>query len=58
MMEQIGIKALRPGPSGNEKAPDHANYDEPAALLNPGSGTCRICLRSPRLRSSTCDLLC
>ncbi len=31
MMEQLGIRALRPGPSGNEKAPDHANYDEAAA---------------------------
>jgi hypothetical protein len=25
MMDQLGIKALRPGPSGNEKAPNHAN---------------------------------
>jgi hypothetical protein len=33
MMEQLGIKALRPGPSGNEQAPNHANYDE--ALANP-----------------------
>jgi lysophospholipase L1-like esterase len=33
MMEQLGIKALRPGPSGNEKAPNHANYDE--SLANP-----------------------
>jgi lysophospholipase L1-like esterase len=33
MMEQLGIKALRPGPSGNEAAPNHANYDE--ALANP-----------------------
>ncbi len=33
MMEQLGIKALRPGPSGNEKAPNHANYDE--ATANP-----------------------
>ena len=33
MMDQLGIKRLRPGPSGNEKAPDHANYDE--ALANP-----------------------
>jgi hypothetical protein len=33
MMEQLGIKALRPGPSGNEQAPNHANYDEP--LANP-----------------------
>ena len=31
MMEQLGIKALRPGPNGNEKSPNHANYDEPAA---------------------------
>ena len=33
MMEQLGIKKLRPGPSGNESAPNHANYDE--ALANP-----------------------
>jgi lysophospholipase L1-like esterase len=33
MMDQLGIKALRPGPSGNENAPNHANYDE--ALANP-----------------------
>ena len=33
MMEQLGIKALRPGPSGNEAAPNHANYDE--TLANP-----------------------
>ncbi|MES2648970.1 MAG: acetylxylan esterase [Bacteroidota bacterium] len=33
MMQQLGIKKLRPGPSGNEAAPNHANYDE--ALANP-----------------------
>ena len=33
MMDQLGIKALRPGYSGNEKAPNHANYDE--ATANP-----------------------
>jgi hypothetical protein len=33
MMDQLGIQALRPGPSGDEKAPNHANYDE--ALANP-----------------------
>ena len=33
MMEQLGIKSLRPGPSGNERAPNHANYDE--ATANP-----------------------
>src|SRR4051812_26673595 len=35
MMDQLGIKALRPGPSGNEAAPNHANYDE--SLANPYS---------------------
>ena len=33
MMDQLGIKALRPGPSGNESSPNHANYDE--AKANP-----------------------
>jgi lysophospholipase L1-like esterase len=33
MMDQLGIQALRPGPSGNEKDPNHANYDE--ALAHP-----------------------
>nr|WP_294994796.1 hypothetical protein [uncultured Sediminibacterium sp.] len=31
MMQQLGIKQLRPGPSGNENAPNHANYDESKA---------------------------
>src|SRR5262245_8349681 len=31
MMEQLGIRALRPGPSGNEQDPNHANYDESKA---------------------------
>ncbi len=33
MMDQLGIKALRPGPSGDESAPNHANYDP--ATANP-----------------------
>jgi len=33
MMQQLGVRALRPGPSGDEKAPNHANYDP--ALANP-----------------------
>jgi hypothetical protein len=33
VMDQLGITALRPGASGDEKAPDHANYDE--SLANP-----------------------
>jgi hypothetical protein len=35
MMEQLGIRALRPGPSGNESAPNHANYDEALANRYP-----------------------
>jgi hypothetical protein len=35
MMYQLGIKALRPGPSGNDSAPNHANYDEAAANPYP-----------------------
>jgi hypothetical protein len=33
MMTQLGIKRLRPAPSGNESAPNQANYDE--AKANP-----------------------
>ncbi len=33
MMDQLGIRSLRPGPSGDEHAPNHANYDE--TLANP-----------------------
>jgi hypothetical protein len=36
MMKQLGIKTLRNGPNGDEKAPNHANYDE--ALANPFPG--------------------
>jgi hypothetical protein len=35
MMDQLGIKALRPGPSGNDKAPNHANNDESKANPYP-----------------------
>ena len=31
MMDQLGIKALRLGPSGDENASNHANYDESEA---------------------------
>lgn len=33
MMQQLGIKSVRPGPNGNESAPNHANYDE--SIANP-----------------------
>ncbi len=35
MMEQLGIQALRPGPSGNEKDPNHANYNPASANPYP-----------------------
>jgi len=35
MMDQLGIKSLRPGPSGNESAPNHANYDESLTTTYP-----------------------
>src|SRR5579863_4590 len=35
MMEQLGIRKLREGPSGDEKAPNHANYDETQANPYP-----------------------
>jgi hypothetical protein len=35
MMNQLGITALRPGPSGNDADPNHANTDE--SLANPCS---------------------
>ena len=31
MMQQLGIKSLRRGPSSNEQDPNHANYDEAKA---------------------------
>ncbi len=33
MLDQLGVKAVRRGPSGDEKASNHANYDE--SLANP-----------------------
>ena len=35
MMDQIGVKSVRPGPSGNESDPNHANYDESIATPYP-----------------------
>ena len=35
MMAQLGIHKLRPGPSGNESDPNHANYDETKANPYP-----------------------
>lgn len=35
MMNELGIEALRPGPSGDPKAANHANYDETKANPHP-----------------------
>src|SRR5688572_25914831 len=35
MKEQLGIRALRPGPSGQANAPNPANYDESKANPYP-----------------------
>lgn len=35
MKDQLGIKSLRPGRSGDESAPNHANYDESTANPYP-----------------------
>ena len=35
MMDTLGIRELRPGPSGDESAPNHANYDESKANPYP-----------------------
>lgn len=43
MLEQLGIKKLRPGPSGNESAPNHANYDEKLANPYPKLPELMIC---------------
>ena len=35
MLARLGIRELRPGPSGDESRPDHANYDEASANPYP-----------------------
>jgi hypothetical protein len=35
LMRELGIEALRPGPSGDPHAPNHANYDEARANPHP-----------------------
>ena len=53
MMKQLGIKALRPGPNGNESAPNHANYDE--SLANPCPGLPDILITKAGKRVTTSD---
>src|SRR5438094_764351 len=54
MMDQLGIKALRPGPSGNESAPNHANYDEGTA--NPYPNLPDLLTLKNRKKVSTSDM--
>ncbi len=52
MMDQLGIQALRPGPSGNEKAPNHANFDESQANPFPDLPDALTLKSGPRLTSA------
>jgi lysophospholipase L1-like esterase len=54
MMDQLGIKALRPGPSGTETAPNHANYDE--ALANPYPNLPDVLVLKNGTRVTTSDM--
>ena len=40
MKQQLGIKKLRPGKSGNESDPNHANYDESVGKSLPAITRC------------------
>jgi hypothetical protein len=54
MMQQLGITKLRPGPSGNESAPNHANYDE--ALANPFPNLPEILTTKSGKKITTADM--
>jgi hypothetical protein len=54
MMAQLGIRRLRPGPSGNESAPNHANYDE--ALANPYPDLPEVLTLKNGTRVTTADM--
>jgi hypothetical protein len=43
LMEQLGIKSLRPGPSGNPNAPNAANTDESKANPYPNLPEALVC---------------
>jgi hypothetical protein len=54
MMKQLVIKKLRPGPSGNESAPNHANYDE--SLANPCPQLPDLLTTKSRKKVTTADI--
>src|SRR5438093_7721058 len=54
MMAQLGIRRLRPGPSGSESAPNHANYDE--ATANPFPDLPDVLMLKNGKRVTTADM--
>lgn len=54
MMAQLGIRKLRPGPSGNESAPNHANYDE--ATANPFPNLPEVLTLKNRMKVTSADM--
>jgi hypothetical protein len=54
MMQQLGITKLRPGPSGNESAPNHANYDE--SIANPCPQLPEILITKSGKKVTTADM--
>lgn len=53
MQEQLGITKLRPGPSGNESDPNHANYDE--SMANPFPDLPEVLTLNDGTKVSTAD---
>ena len=51
MLEQLGITKLRPGPSGNERAANAANYDEAKANPYPDLPELLVCKDGTAVKS-------
>ena len=54
MMQQLGIKKLRPGPSANASDPNHANYDE--SIANPCPVLPDILTTKGNIKVTTADM--
>jgi len=54
MMAQLGIRKLRPGPSGNASAPNQANYDE--AIANPFPNLPAVLTLQSGTKATTADM--
>ena len=53
LMEELGIQALRPAPSGDSQAPNHANYDESKANPYPNLPNALILNDGQRVTSAS-----